>query len=171
MKSISNPCQFILKALFFLSSLTLLAGCWGEKTDEELLQEDRDELKEMLTSNKILSYKFVKICARASVPYEGETQDAELLAFRQTSADIYNRFIRYDSATLASPGLDDFLHIYLDYLAVKDFVIKTDEDIFPPLTHSIAASNAGMKTIPKLKESKQELLLIQKSSRLWYEST
>jgi hypothetical protein len=120
-----------VKYILLLVLCGLLAGCGRELTDEELLQRDRDELAEQLNTNKILSYKFVKLCIRASLKPEEST--AEIAAFKAKGDPLFARMIKLD-AEQKELSVMDYIGLYRDFLTLKDYVRSTDEDIFPCVT-------------------------------------
>ncbi|SHE65008.1 hypothetical protein [Pedobacter caeni] len=119
-----------MKKYIALSLIALGLGCSSEQTDKVLLEKDKIALVKSLTSDKIVVWKFGKIGLRAS-------------AVRDTTMPEYQKHIKElnsVSQTLSkmSPGqkdipVTDMILMYRDYRNIKNFVIETDEDIFPPL--------------------------------------
>ncbi len=122
--------------LILLSTLLFLAGCGHEPTDAELLAQDRLELQGMLATNKIMSWKFVKMAVRASA---APADNPELQAFKAKGDPLFARIIRLEDKEKkgGSANVLDYIGLYRDYLTLKAFVKKTDEDIFPTLTEAL----------------------------------
>ncbi len=119
-----------LKKLFPFFFTMLLFSCVNPKTDEELLAIDKEELVESLDSDKVFMYKFIKVAIRSS-----QTSEKEFPG----SADMYKKVNRIgkkiDKAKTENKNLSvlEYISIYKDYRDIKDFIIKTDEDVFPTL--------------------------------------
>jgi len=112
---------------------TLFTSCFDkEKTDVELLEKDKKELKENLNSYKITLYKFTKIIIRSSA--EKDTISTEYKSIKSDLDKIFNNVIKYDFENPKNLSLMDYISIYHDYKKMEDFIEKTDEDIFPTLT-------------------------------------
>lgn len=121
-----------LKYIPLLLSLFLITSCFNkEKTDEELLEKDKIELKENLDSYKITTYKFGKILIRSSA--EKDTISTEFLSFKKDLDKIFNKVVKYDVKNPENLSLLDYILIYRDYKKMEDFIMKTDEDVFPTL--------------------------------------
>jgi tetratricopeptide (TPR) repeat protein len=131
--------KFRLLLLGVLCGL-LFTGCGRELTDAELLQRDREELAELLNTNKILSYKFVKLCIRASL--KPEESSAELVAFKSKGDPLFARMIRAD-AQGGELSVTDYIGLYRDFLTLKGYVRETDEDIFPCVTEVLVEAYGG----------------------------
>ena len=112
--------------------LIFINGCSDKvKTDEELLAKDKKELKENLDSYKVATYKFGKILIRASATKD--TISTEFQSFKSKLDEISNKVVKYDIETPESLSVLDYISIYRDYKKMEDFIMKTDEDIFPTL--------------------------------------
>ena len=121
-----------LKHIPLLLSFFLITSCFNkEKTDEELLEKDKIELKENLDSYKITTYKFGKILIRSSA--EKDTISTEFLSFKKDLDKIFNKVVKYDVKNPENLSLLDYILIYRDYKKMEDFIMKTDEDVFPTL--------------------------------------
>ncbi|CAM1363316.1 conserved hypothetical protein [Tenacibaculum litoreum] len=121
-----------LKYIPLLLSFFLITSCFNkEKTDEELLEKDKIELKENLDSYKITTYKFGKILIRSSA--EKDTISTEFLSFKKDLDKIFNKVVKYDVKNPENLSLLDYILIYRDYKKMEDFIMKTDEDVFPTL--------------------------------------
>jgi hypothetical protein len=127
--------------------LLVLAGCSKEKTDSALLDLDKKQLAANINYDKIFFYKFVKIAVRAS-------------AMQDTTNEQYQKFGKHMKTVVkclskANSGKDDisvtdaFL-MYKDYLAVRSFVVETDEDSFPTFIEGIRSMHGAEKTITPL---------------------
>lgn len=57
-----------MKNLYLLILIVFISSCSKELSDDELLQQDKQTLKETVHSGKVLPYKFIKIAFRASDP-------------------------------------------------------------------------------------------------------
>lgn len=124
-----------LKHTYLLLLFLLTVSCFNkEKTDEELLEKDKIELKENLDSYKITTYKFGKILIRSSA--EKDTISTEFQSFKKDLNRIFNKVVKYDVENPESLSLIDYILIYRDYKRMEDFIMKTDEDIFPTLVDS-----------------------------------
>ncbi|MGL1888721.1 MAG: hypothetical protein OCD76_19565 [Reichenbachiella sp.] len=102
-----------------------------EKTDDELLEKDKVELVGKLDSYKVSSYKFAKILIRSSA--DKDTISTEFISFKSDMDRIFNQVVKYDIENSESLSLLDYVAIYRDYKKMEDFIMKTDEDIFPTL--------------------------------------
>ncbi|MFT7898488.1 short-chain dehydrogenase [Tenacibaculum ascidiaceicola] len=121
-----------LKHIPLLLSFFLITSCFNkEKTDEELLEKDKIELKENLDSYKITTYKFGKILIRSSA--EKDTISTEFLSFKKDLDKIFNKVVKYDVKNPENLSLLDYILIYRDYKKMEDFIMKTNEDVFPTL--------------------------------------
>lgn len=117
----------IISALF----LVLIFNCSDDnKTDKELLERDKKELVESLDSYKVATYKFGKILMRASA--EKNTVSPEFQSFKSDIDRIFNKVVKHEEHA-KNLSVVDYISIYRDYKKMKDFIIETDEDIFPTL--------------------------------------
>ncbi|MGD1843014.1 MAG: hypothetical protein ACFB0B_19290 [Thermonemataceae bacterium] len=118
----------------YITTLLLLVlifpvGC-SEKTDEELLERDKDALEESLDSYKVNTYKFAKISIRASV--EKDTISSEFQSFKKDLDRISNQLVKYNT-NAENLSVLDYISMYRDYKRMEAFISKTDEDTFPTL--------------------------------------
>ncbi|REH52499.1 hypothetical protein C7448_103234 [Tenacibaculum gallaicum] len=119
--------KHLLPVLFLLT----ISCSTKNKTDEELLEKDKIELKENLDSYKIATYKFGKILIRSSA--EKDTISTEFQSFKKDLDKIFNKVVKYNVETPESLSLLDYILIYRDYKRMEGFIMKTDEDVFPTL--------------------------------------
>ncbi|MCV6629509.1 MAG: short-chain dehydrogenase [Flavobacteriaceae bacterium] len=96
-----------------------------------MLEKDKRELVENLDSYKVTSYKFGKILIRASA--EKDTISSEFQHFKSDLDRIFNKAVKYDLENPESLSVLDYVSIYRDYKKMEDFIMETDEDIFPTL--------------------------------------
>ena len=122
-----------MKKILSIILLPLIISCSDEnKTDKELLEKDKKELRENLDSHKVLTYKFAKILIRASV--SKDTISTEFQSFKSDLDRIFNKTINYDIDNTDSLSILDYISIYRDYKKMETFIMETDEDIFPTLS-------------------------------------
>ena len=111
----------------------LIISCTDKnQSDSALLEKDKLELVKNLDADKITTYKFGKILIRASV--EKNTISPEFQSFKSDLDRIFNKAVKYDINNTESLSLLDYISIYRDYKKMQDFIIKTDEDVFPTLS-------------------------------------
>ncbi|MNU76778.1 hypothetical protein D3C71_663380 [compost metagenome] len=131
-----------MKKLFYLAFLFLLISCSSEKTDEELLEQDRIALNENLTSGKVVPYKFVKLMFRGYA--SDNTNSAEFKTFKKESDGLVEKIMKLDRADEIS--MKDYWAMYQIYTKMDDFVSKTDEDQFPTLVDAFNKHWNGTKS-------------------------
>ncbi|WP_299121735.1 short-chain dehydrogenase [uncultured Tenacibaculum sp.] len=102
-----------------------------EKTDRELLEIDKKVLLKSLDSYKITPYKFGKILLRASV--EKDTISAEFNSYRKDINRLSKKLMSHNIKNPEKLSLLDYISLYRDYKNMESFIMKTDEDMFPPL--------------------------------------
>ncbi|TPN87630.1 short-chain dehydrogenase [Aquimarina algicola] len=124
-----------MKHLYLLLSILLFISCSDEKTDEALLQKDKEELIKQLDSDKVLVYKFGKISIRSSALQEDIPPEFE--EFKTKFDNISSKLAAYDTKNNEELSIIDYISMYRDYRTVKGFVEETDEDIFPTLTEAL----------------------------------
>lgn len=120
-----------MKNLISLLLILTFSCSNNDKTDQQLLENDKKALVENLASYKVTSYKFGKIIIRASA--EKNTISPEFQSFKSDLDRIFNKVIKYDLENPESLSVLDYISIYRDYKKMEDFIIQTDEDIFPTL--------------------------------------
>lgn len=122
-----------MKKTVLLFFVLLSISCSDEnKTDAELLERDRKELKESLDSYKISPYKFGKILVRSSVAKD--TISNEFLSFKKDLNKIFNKVVKYNIDDKESLSVLDYISIYRHYKKMENFIMNTNEDVFPTLT-------------------------------------
>ncbi|WP_343605697.1 short-chain dehydrogenase [Fluviicola sp.] len=131
-----------MKKLFYLTCLLLLTACTSEKTDEELLEQDREALRENLISGKVVPYKFVKLMFRGYA--SDDTGSAEFKAFKKESDGLVQKIMELDHADELS--IKDCWSMYQVYTQMDDFVTKTDEDQFPTIVDAFSKHWNGTKS-------------------------
>ena len=123
---------------------TLLVSCSDEnKTDQELLDRDKKELRENLKSSKVTFYKFGKIAVRSSA--SKDTKSAEFKSFKSSFDRVYKNLVKHNISSEESLSLLDYVSIYRDYNKMEDFIMKTDEDKFPTLIEAFALNGDEAK--------------------------
>ncbi len=121
-----------MKNITLVLLLILIFSCSDEnKTDKELLENDKKELVESLDSYKVSTYKFGKILIRASA--EKNTISPEFQSFKSDLDRIFHKVVKYDLENPESLSMLDYISIYRDYKNMEEFIMETDEDIFPTL--------------------------------------
>lgn len=121
-----------MKKIILVLLLTLTISCSDDdKTDKQLLENDKKELVENLDSYKVATYKFGKILIRASA--EKNTISPEFQSFKSDLDRIFNKVVKYDLEDPESLTVLDYISIYRDYKKMEDFIMETDEDMFPTL--------------------------------------
>lgn len=154
----NKPLNLIFLVSWMLVAL-LYAGCGRELTDEELLARDKADLAERLNTNKVFSYKFCKLVIRsAGLP---EDKDPNTAKFQAKAAPLFVRIMKVDPDNLSNLGISDYIGLYSDYLSLKDFVIETDEDVFPTVVEALNLTYNADATGKRLKFSKEERLVVQ----------
>ncbi|MFN8397056.1 MAG: short-chain dehydrogenase, partial [Bacteroidia bacterium] len=154
-----NPNRLAIGLLTLSLVLGACMGCGRELTDEELLARDKANLADRLTSNKVLSYKFCKLILRsASMP---GSEDAKTKEFQSIATPIYVKILKVNEGGVQALGVSDYLGLYTDYLSLKDFVIETDEDIYPTIVEALNLSYNTDSAGKQLRYSKEEKLVVQ----------
>ncbi len=123
------------KLILALLLLVMISCSDDNKTDQELLDRDKQELVENLDSYKITTYKFGKILIRSSA--EKNTISPEFQSFKSDLDRIFNKAVKYDLENPESLSLLDYISIYRDYKKMEDFIMTTDEDVFPTLSDAL----------------------------------
>lgn len=121
-----------MNRIILILLLISIFSCSDEyKTDKELLENDKIELVESLDSYKVATYKFGKILIRASA--EKNTISPEYQSFKSDLDRIFNKVVKFDLDNPETLSLLDYVSIYHDYKKMENFIMTTDEDIFPTL--------------------------------------
>lgn len=148
--------------LGFLAAFSLIIGslgCGRELTDEELLARDKADLADRLNSNKVLSYKFCKLILRsASQP---GSEDPKTKEFQTIATPLYVKILKVNKGGMSALGVSDYIGLYTDYLSLKDFVIETDEDIYPTIVEALNLTYHSDSSGKPLRFSKEEKLVVQ----------
>ncbi len=129
------------KSIVFLVALSLLlfSSCDKDETDTILLEKDRKELNDNLYSDKVLMYKTLKICLRASA--NSEKIPAEYVPFISKMQDIKNQVIDPKNEVKKELNFLDYISLYKSYNEMKAYSEKTDEDVFPTISETNLFSN------------------------------
>jgi hypothetical protein len=131
----------MVKKLFYCSLILLAAACSSEKTDEELLEQDRIALNENLVSGKVVPYKFVKLMVRG---YASEdTTSVKFKAFKRDSDKLVQKILKLNHADELS--VKDYWAMYRIYEQMSEFVTQTDEDEFPVIVDAFRKFWDGTK--------------------------
>ncbi|WP_299837735.1 short-chain dehydrogenase [uncultured Tenacibaculum sp.] len=128
------------KLMLLLVTLVLISCSSEEKTDAALLKLDKKKLEKSLDSYKIFPYKFGKIAIRSSVTKD--TISEEYQKFKTTLDKISKRLMRHDLSNPDKLSVLDYLSIYRDYKKMENFIMKTDEDMFPTLVDALRVTYA-----------------------------
>jgi hypothetical protein len=143
-----------------LFALLLATSCGRELSDEELLARDKADLADQLTSNKVLSYKFCKLILRAAG--QPAANDSTTREFQRIAGPLFVRIFLLQRGGAAALGVSDYFQLYTGYLELKDFVIATDEDVYPTLIEALhALPPIKGEAFPPLRLDKAEQLLLQ----------
>ncbi len=123
----------MLQKVFSICLFVLFISCTGDQSDTGLLQKDRKALVESLDSQKVLSYKFTKICLRATA-----TEDTISEEFQDLKHRMYNvsqKIAQFNKNQQLS--IMDYISIYKEYRAMSSFIEATDEDVFPTTVEAL----------------------------------
>lgn len=137
-----------MKKLVYLSVLLLLTACSSEKTDEELLEQDRVTLNENLISGKVVPYKFVKLMVRGYA--SDDTTSTKFKAFKKNSDKLVYKIMKLDHADELS--VKDYWAMYQIYDQMDEFVTQTDEDEFPVIVDAFRRFWDGTKSTHYFKD-------------------
>ena len=132
-----------MKKITYLFILFLVSCSSEDKTDKALLKKDKETLIENLDAGKVAGYKFGKILIRASAKkdstfysQDGTEIDAEgFINFKTNLDDTFGKLEKVSNNEELS--VLDYISIYRDYKKMQDFIMETDEDLFPTLTESL----------------------------------
>lgn len=142
--------------LLFISAFTSCST--KEKTDKELLDIDKKALAKSLDSYKVFPYKFGKILIRSSVAKD--TISAEFKSFKKDIDRLSKKLFNHNIKSPEELSFLDYLSIYRDYKRMEDFVMKTDEDLFPPLSDvfNVVYGDSISKNRPYLKGKEKQIV-------------
>jgi len=144
--------------ILFTVLFIVFTGCSDEKSDEFLLQKDREALKESLDSYKIMPYKFGKLCIRSAVSTDTTSEDIK--AFKEKFGHLGRRLAYYEKyESLDDMSVMDYVRLYKDYSDMNDMIENTDEDIFPPLTTAFSIIYGDSLSKPKRFEGQSKLVV------------
>ncbi len=119
-----------------ISIIALLIGCStvDDKIDPALVKKDQKTLEKTIAdSYSVATYKFIKICVRASVDKKDHSKDFK--AFRS----IFIRISRTIYGGVSGLSMSDYMTIYSNFKLMSDYINKTDEDQFPTFTDAANA--------------------------------
>lgn len=122
--------------------LLFLTACSSEKTDEELLEQDRMALNENLVSGKVVPYKFVKLMVRGYA--SDDTTSAQFKTFKRDSDKLVQKILKLNHADDLS--VKDYWAMYQIYDQMDEFVTQTDEDQFPVIVDAFRRFWNGTKS-------------------------
>ena len=141
--------------LLLISGLIiLLSSCNSKPSREELIEKDREQLSEILTNEKLIIYKSLKLIARSNggtnISYDNlgkESEENILIALEQLEAlnemgEDLNNISKLES--IEDLSILDPVKIYNTYKALKSLkkIFHTiDEDMFPTLTEIFLYQN------------------------------
>jgi hypothetical protein len=132
----------MIKQLCYFFTLLLLTACSSEKTDDELLEQDRIALNENLVAGKVIPYKFVKLMVRG---YASEdTTSTKFKAFKRDSDKLVQKMLELKHADELS--VKDYWAMYQIYDQMDEFVTQTDEDEFPVIVDAFRKFWDGTKS-------------------------
>lgn len=131
-----------MKNLLYLACIFLITACSSEKSDEELLEKDRETLQENLISGKVVPYKFVKLMFRGYA--SDDTTSASFKEFKSHSDDLVKKVMRLNHADELSAK--DYWAMYQLYDQMDEFVTRTDEDRFPVIVDAFRRYWNGTKS-------------------------
>lgn len=117
--------------LFLLACSLGFSSCSdADKTDQEMIDQDLKTLKESLNTEKVIGYKFCKLMMRASADKTSKHHGA----FKNQLEDNMKRLMKLDQSKHLS--VSEYLKMYSDYAQMRDYIVKTDEDVFPTFLES-----------------------------------
>ena len=143
-----------MKNLILFICAVFLVACSKEKTDEVLLELDKQKLEENINYDKIVFYKFAKIAIRSNAVLD--TNTAEYQNFSSQTRNILNTMNKLDT-NKKSISVIEALQLYNDYRKVKKLVKSTDEDVFPGLIQGFNVLYGAPKIDSKLIDPKEKI--------------
>ena len=143
-RQITSKATVLFKKIFlFVLLFTVIVACSKRPETEVLINKDKEKLKELLSDNKVIIYKSLKIYLKINNPYGGYAHqepneiENQLIIF----GDIFN-----DVESLSNAVNDDGsltynpIKLYKAFDAYKDMkssIYDLDEDMYPTLTELI----------------------------------
>ena len=104
-----------------------------------MIDQDLKTLKENLNTEKVIGYKFCKIMMRASADKDPNSKHHG--AFKSQLEANVNRLMKLDQSKQLS--VSEYLSMYNDYIQMRDYIVKTDEDVFPTFLESSSSFYGG----------------------------
>jgi hypothetical protein len=104
-------------------------------TDEELLKQDKAELRKQLNSESVILYKLCKMITRSTHDDKLNSHVGKNKEDFQVLTQLFNKLNKDQDL---SPS--EYLSFASSFKDVHDFVEKTDEDIFPSFFESLKAA-------------------------------
>lgn len=131
--------------LIYIVLTLLLTTCSEEKTDQQLLDEDRQTLQEALKRDKVLMYKLIKLTVRDHFTQKSEIPATNtLLKAVNYSLDQIN-----DGSSEVDISWTEWLQAYQEYNSLKSYVIQEDEDQYPTVLENLVAFYTHQAYVPK----------------------
>ena len=116
---------------YFIPILLLLltvSSCFNNETsDEDMLKQDRERLEKEMYTPTVMMYKFCKIMSKAG--YDPDTTSAHQQKYRTELRENSGRFLKLEKTGHLS--VSEYIRLYKDYSNMKEYIVSTDEDIFP----------------------------------------
>lgn len=141
--------------LFLLLVSFILSVSCGEKTDEELLQQDLNTLNEYITGDKVQAYKLGKIMFRSSAADSSVL--VNYLGLKQDLQQFFSDSVAQKVADRAQLDPQELLALYKDIKRVQNMAATTDEDDFPTLTDCYSIMYEGSKEGKQLLKGDEKL--------------
>ena len=132
-----------MRKVIFVFILILCSCSTEDKTDEALLEKDKQTLIENLDAGKVAGYKFGKILIRASAKrdstfYSQDGTEIDAEGFLKFKSNLDNTFKKLEKLSENEElSILEYISIYRDYKKMQDFIMETDEDLFPTLTEAL----------------------------------
>lgn len=112
----------------FLLLLFAVSSCFNnEASDEDMLRQDRERLEKEMYTPGVMMYKYCKIMSKAG--YDPDTTSAHQQEYRKELRENSGRFLKLEKTGHLSVA--EYVQLYKDYSNMKDYIVETDEDIFP----------------------------------------
>lgn len=112
---------------FLLLLLTVSACFNNDESDEDMLKKDRERLEKEMYTPSVMMYKFCKIMSKAG--HDPDTTSAHQQQYRKELRENSGRFMKLEKTGHLS--VSEYIQLYKDYSNMKDYIVKTDEDVFP----------------------------------------